>query len=421
MSNTITPNAPKVFRISDLVGSSSSAPKERRGRNKRCKAGPIVETSAFKLSNRLAVQGNKAKRNKPCTSNVDLLWLHDEKLKHFKNLKEVVLPQKLEMLKHLPPPDKEDIACARKRKKLEAEIEDIRSGKEERIYFDQTNDIVREYRIMLTQNDESNMTQDMSGGITQFITKYDNLNKQRLTEQYCRIINNGLLVNVNRLKFDNTICEECGAETMYNEGFLSCTECGLASDKSIHEFRLSYHDYREIMVKSPFSYKRISRFQDILSTLQAKDNSDIPDYVMEAVQKEMNKEKNLEPDQVDRKRVRQFLKRLSLNSFYDHASHILNRLNNIPPINIPPEVEEQLKDMFRQIQDPFEIVKNEVCPSRSSFLSYNFVLYKFCELLDLEEYKRCFTLLTSEERLRVQDKIWKGICKILSWEYIPSS
>lgn len=111
---------------------------------------------------------------------------------------------------------------------------------------------------------------------------------------------------------------------------------------------------------------------------------------------------------------------MSLNNFYEHAPHILNKINGIPPISIPIEVEEKLREMFKDIQEPFDIVKARVCPTRLSFLSYNFVLYKFCELLDLEEYKKCFTLLKSIDKLRVQDKIWNGICEILDWEYIPS-
>ncbi|RKO84220.1 hypothetical protein BDK51DRAFT_33126 [Blyttiomyces helicus] len=67
------------------------------------------------------------------------------------------------------------------------------------------------------------------------------------------------------------------------------------------------------------------------------------------------------------------------------------------------KVEEKLKEMFKSIQDPFRIAKE-----------------KFCEVSDLSEYKICFTLLKSIEKLRLQDKIWKGICEILDWEYISS-
>ena len=61
------------------------------------------------------------------------------------------------------------------------------------------------------------------------------------------------------------------------------------------------------------------------------------------------------------------------------------------------------------------------CPiDRKNFLSYNYVLHKFCQLLELDNLLIHFPLLKSREKLREQDKIWKNICKDLKWEYIPS-
>lgn len=414
-------NTVKIFRISDLVGSSSTRPnlKERSGRNKRKgQTVPVLETSSFKISNRIAIHGSKPKQKKVRDSDIDLLWLHEEKRKHHEHLQTVVLPEKMLILQNLPTSIH---GYTRKRKKLEMEIQDIRDKKEENLYKKMTDSIVEEYRTMLTESEEScTMKLDTSGGITQFISKYDNISKQLLTEKYCRIVNNGYLVNTTKLKFDNTVCVECGAETMYSDGFISCTECGLASDKSIHEFRLSYHDYREILVKSPFSYKRMNRFQELLSTRQAKDNSEIPEYVMNLILKEINKEQNVDMDDLDHNRIRKVLRRLSLTQYYEHIPHILNKLSNISPLVIEPAVEEQVQYMFELIQGPFETVRARLYPSRSSFLSYDFVLYKFFELLDLHEYKKSFTLLKSADKLRVLDALWQGICELLSWEFIAS-
>ena len=81
------------------------------------------------------------------------------------------------------------------------------------------------------------------------------------------------------------------------------------------------------------------------------------------------------------------------------------------------EIEEELRRMFREIQIPF----HKYCPpERKNFLSYSYVLHKFVELLDLDEYKNCFVLLKSREKLHQQDKIWKQICSHLKWQYIPS-
>ena len=73
--------------------------------------------------------------------------------------------------------------------------------------------------------------------------------------------------------------------------------------------------------------------------------------------------------------------------------------------------------MFKDIQEPFI----QVCPSnRKNFLSYSYVLHKFVELLELDQFIDCFILLKSREKLHQQDLIWRQICEYLKWEFIPS-
>ena len=55
-----------------------------------------------------------------------------------------------------------------------------------------------------------------------------------------------------------------------------------------------------------------------------------------------------------------------------------------------------------------------------TFLSYSYVLYKFCELLSEDKYLKYFPLLKSKEKLYQQDVIWKKMCETLMWEYIPT-
>ena len=100
-----------------------------------------------------------------------------------------------------------------------------------------------------------------------------------------------------------------------------------------------------------------------------------------------------------------------------YGVNIINQLNGLPPPVISPEVEEIIRSMFKEIQIPF--MKN--CPNeRKNFLSYSYVLHKFCQLLELDELLIHFPLLKSREKLQQQDKIWENICKDLKWQYIPS-
>ena len=83
----------------------------------------------------------------------------------------------------------------------------------------------------------------------------------------------------------------------------------------------------------------------------------------------------------------------------------------------PAETEEELRRMFKEIQVPF----HKFCPkNRKNFLSYSYVLHKFVQLLELDQFLDCFILLKSREKLHQQDLIWKQICDYLKWEFIAS-
>ncbi len=119
-------------------------------------------------------------------------------------------------------------------------------------------------------------------------------------------------------------------------------------------------------------------------------------------------------------KIRGYLKKLGYNKYYEHISHIICRLNGKQPPTISSEVEAKLRRMFKEIQEPFAKVCPIIQKSRKNFLSYSYVLYKFVELLGLDELKLLFPLLKSREKLYQQDKIWEAICKELNWEFIKS-
>jgi hypothetical protein len=79
--------------------------------------------------------------------------------------------------------------------------------------------------------------------------------------------------------------------------------------------------------------------------------------------------------------------------------------------------------MFLLIQEPFEKFKG----NRKNFLSYPYVLYKFCELLNLEDYLDNFSLLKSRDKLMKSDVIWKNMIGEIyrktndpKWKFIAS-
>lgn len=115
--------------------------------------------------------------------------------------------------------------------------------------------------------------------------------------------------------------------------------------------------------------------------------------------------------------TKKILKKLKLQQYYEHTTYIISKLSGIPPPTISRDTEEKIRLMFRLIQPPFE----KHCPKdRTNFLSYSYVLHKFFQLLQLDEFTKYFPLLKSREKLKVQDSIWKNICEELDWDYFPS-
>ncbi len=165
-------------------------------------------------------------------------------------------------------------------------------------------------------------------------------------------------------------------------------------------------------------YRKLYRIcNEWLSQFQAKESTDIPDEVYDKLMLEIKKERISDMKKITHKKIRSYLKKLKLNKYYEHIPHIVNRLNGVPPPKISKEVEEKLRSMFKEIQEPFI----KVCPkSRKNFLSYSYVLHKFVELLGMYELKQYFPLLKSKEKLYQQDILWKKIATLNGWQFNPS-
>jgi hypothetical protein len=119
-----------------------------------------------------------------------------------------------------------------------------------------------------------------------------------------------------------------------------------------------------------------------------------------------------------REKIREILQKLKLNSMYTHAKQIGNIIQQqMTTLTLSKEMDEKLQHMFKEIQPAFI----KYCPEdRSNFLSYPYVLYKLCQLLEMDEFLPCFQLLKCRGKLYEQDKVWQKICKEMRWEFIRS-
>ena len=212
-------------------------------------------------------------------------------------------------------------------------------------------------------------------------------------------------------------CQQCNVarEEISSEGILVCPRCGS------EEYALVVSDFPSFRdppkERNNYAYKKINHLNEILNQFQGKESTIIPEDVMNEVILEIRKRRINNIADLTEEDIRQILKKLNRSKYYEHRAHILSRLNGNPPPTITPEIEEKIRTMFQDIQAPFLLY----CPNdRTNFLSYSYILYKFFELLELDEFKIYFPLLKSRDRLIAHDIIWKKICEYLNWEFISS-
>jgi hypothetical protein len=251
-----------------------------------------------------------------------------------------------------------------------------------------------------------------------FLEQYErSKNKQDLFRKFLEEVEGeGIGANVTDYLF--VPCAACKSSNLYYDDSSSdtiCTDCGSAQYTFSGE--RSYKEEQECDQTIVYSYKRENHFNEWLAQFQAKEVTNIPPEVLVKLREEFKKQKVTMRNDITQTRVRDMLKKLKLNKYYEHTPYITCVLNGITPPQMSQALEDKLRLMFRHIQEPFK----KFCPEgRKNFLSYSYILYKFCELLSEDDFLVCFPLLKSKEKLYKQDQIWKKITEELKWEFIPT-
>ncbi len=242
--------------------------------------------------------------------------------------------------------------------------------------------------------------------------------REKLLDKYLQIMDPEIAKQSSSEADDNwSECKQCGTEMIFsvNEAYISCPSCGFQDFVLIDSDKPSYKDPpREI---SYYAYKRINHFNEWLAQFQAKESTEIPQEIFDGILLELKKERITNMASLKLSKLREILRKLKYNKYYEHIPHILNRLNGQTAPVMSRDNEEKLRHMFKEIQPSFQ---RHCPPDRSNFLSYSYVLYKFCELLELDEFLPCFPLLKNRDKLYAQDKIWECICADLHWQFLKT-
>lgn len=257
-------------------------------------------------------------------------------------------------------------------------------------------------------NSEDNLVKEIT--ITNKATLYDN---------YCKILTDN---NKCVRKQIITKCNTCNKEKLliHADGLFVCTICGETEDVIIES---DIPNHKENMNEKPrYPYKRLNHLIEILNQFQAKESTEIPNQVFQDILNEVNRMRKFTEIQtakyiVSKKTMKHILKKLHLEKYYEHIFFIITKLTGRPAPMLPRTVEEKIKHMFRQMEELFP----KYCPKgRINFLNYNYLLNKIFVILGFTEFAECFSLLKAQDKLKLQDSVFKNICVELGWKFIPS-
>ena len=295
---------------------------------------------------------------------------------------------------------------------LKEKYNSIKNNEQELDYYDKTGEIICDYYKI--RDEKVNEYSETKNIIDYFNKKKscedeETTSRTSLFNEYCQRVDGTRTVKddgSNRIKY----CMECKLEKILDNGESSyvCPLCGDSEEIILDEDR---------QIKEYSPYKRINHFKEWINQFQAKETTEIPEGIFLEIISEINKNRIKDLSTLDRDKMKQILKKLGYNNLYEHIPYIINKLSGLEPPTINRHIEMKFIDMFTKIQEPWEKFKPT---GRKNFLSYSYVLHKFCQLLELDHLLTSFPLLKSIKNLKEQEHVWEKICKSLKWEFISS-
>ncbi len=239
-----------------------------------------------------------------------------------------------------------------------------------------------------------------------------------MLNMYWKNVNNNL-INMQNYVVPSDICEKCGAGELIpqdEEGILICNnpKCG--------KFITHIVDSSKPANKEPpnevsyTAYVRLNHFKEILSQFQAKETTQIPPDVVKLIRNRIKKERITDMSTLNYDKMREILRKLGLNKYFEHIQYINSLLGIQPPI-MNEALHNTLCVLFIEIQKPWAL---HCPPDRSNFFNYTYTLYQLCVLLDQTQYLPFIPMMKDREKQLEQDMTWKMVCNDLDWEFFPT-
>ena len=241
-------------------------------------------------------------------------------------------------------------------------------------------------------------------------TFYNNYWKN-VNKDYVQMIDHGTCFDV---------CQKCSTGELIpqdEEGIMICNnnKCGTYVQYIVDNEKPVYKEPPNEVTYN--AYVRLNHFKEILSQFQAKETTQIPTHVIDAIRGRIKKERIQDMvTEINYEKMREILKKLGFNRYFEHIQYI-NSIFGIKPPVMSDELQDTLCILFIEIQEPWAIH----CPIyRTNFFNCTYTLYQLCVLLNQTQYLPYIPMMKDREKQLEQDMVWKKVCETLDWEFVPT-
>ena len=202
-------------------------------------------------------------------------------------------------------------------------------------------------------------------------------------------------------------CDICSStEFIQNDYQKICEMCG----NTTNELTV-VHDTTGVYPTNVFVYVRSSHFKNAVKRLLGEERITFSDEHLELFRKEIVKYR-LQPRNITREFLKNTCKKLKFPKMYNHVGNLLRIFNpgGLPVIS--EENREKMDYIFDTLQEPYELL---IPDKRRNFLNYSFVLYKICQLLELDsiQYESHFIRMKLHSSLILHERTWNKMIRYI--------
>jgi len=249
-----------------------------------------------------------------------------------------------------------------------------------------------------------------------------NINISKLISQYLQISKKYKKQIIKYQKLTIT-CKSCPNSTNFtiDNNYYICSNCGLQICEIENKF--SYNAISRVNITSKYTYDRKIHFRDCVNQFQGKQNTVIPDilldYLIERIKSHHLVEKNakLPFSNITKEQLFLFLKDGKYSKYYDDLALIHYKITGIKPPDIS-HIESQLIADFDILTNLYDIhFRKDKKFRRKNFINTQYVLYQLLRKYNYPCKSSDFNILKTVERKTFHDDICRKLFNELKWNF----